>query len=59
MAAMFAGIWLMVRVFVAPQAEKANELTASVEMEDDMIDDYMISSIDDYTIFEALYADND
>ncbi len=59
MAAMFAGIWLMVRVFVQPQVEKSDELTASTEIEDEIIDDYMISSIDDYTIFETLYADND
>lgn len=59
MAAMFAGIWLMVRVFVQPQIEKANELAASTETEDDIIYDYMVSSIDDYTIFETLYAEND
>lgn len=59
MAAMFAGIGLMVRVFVGPQVERVDALTASVEAEEEMIEDYMISSIDDYTIFETLYADND
>ena len=61
MAAMFAGIWLMVKVFVAPQAEKATvmaENTTLEEVEDDAIDDYMMASIDEYTIFETLFADS-
>lgn len=61
MAAMFTGIWLMVKVFVAPQAEKATvmaENTTLEEVEDDAIDDYMMASIDEYTIFETLFADS-
>lgn len=56
MAAMFAGIWLMLQVFVAPVVEVDKELTAAIEQEED-IEEYMLYSMDDYTIFETLYAD--
>lgn len=62
MAAMFAGIWLMVKVFVAPHAEDAKvvaENTSAEVVEDDALDDYMIASIDEYTIFETLFADSE
>ena len=58
---MLAGIGLEVKVFVAPQAEKATvmaENTTVEEVEDDAIDDYMMASIDEYTIFETLFADS-
>ena len=53
---MFAGIWLMLQVFVAPVVEADKELTAAIEQEED-IEEYMLYSMDDYTIFETLYAD--
>ena len=56
MAAMFAGIWLMLQVFVAPVVEADKELTAAIEQEED-IEEYMLYSMDAYTIFETLYAD--
>ena len=62
MAAMFASIWLMVKVFVAPKAEKAEvvaENTSVEVVEDDAFDDYMMASIDEYTIFETLFADSE
>lgn len=58
MAAMFAGIWLMVQVFVAPIVQEEREMTAAIEHEEDL-EEYMLYSMDEYTIFETLYADND
>lgn len=58
MAAMFAGIWLMVQVFVAPAVEAEQELTAAAEQEE-VIDEYLLYSMDEYTLFETFYADNE
>lgn len=58
MAAMFAGIWLMVQVFVAPAVEAEKELTAAAEQEE-IMDEYMLYSMDEYTVFETFYADNE
>lgn len=58
MAAMFAGIWLMVQVFVAPAVEAEQELTAATEQEEEL-DEYMLYSMDEYTVFETFYADNE
>lgn len=58
MAAMFAGIWLMVQVFVTPAINAEKELTAAVEQEEDM-EEYMLYSMDEYTIFETLYAESE
>ena len=56
LAAMFAGIWLMLQVFVAPIVEADKMMTASAEQEEDL-EEYMLYSMDEYTIFETLYAD--
>lgn len=58
MAAMFAGIWLMVQAFVAPAVEAEKEMTAALEQEEDL-EEYMLYSMDEYTIFETLYADTE
>lgn len=58
MAAMFAGIWLMVEVIVAPSLEEMQHTAAIAEVEEEM-EDYMMSSIDDYVVFESYYADNE
>lgn len=58
MAAMFAGIWLMVQVFVAPIVNEEREMTAALEQEEDM-EEYMLYSMDEYTIFETLYAESE
>lgn len=58
MAAMFAGIWLMVQVFVAPAVEAEKEMTATIEQEED-IEEYMLYSMDEYTVFETFYANNE
>lgn len=62
MAAMFAGIWLMVQVFVAPAVEADQQLSAEAQQEERYeaeLEEYMLYSMDEYTIFETLYADND
>ena len=56
LAAMFAGILLMLQVFVAPIVEADKMMTASAEQEEDL-EEYMLYSMDEYTIFETLYAD--
>ena len=58
LAAMFAGIWLMLQVFVAPVVEADKAMTASVEHEEDL-EEYMLYSMDEYTVFETFYADNE
>lgn len=58
MAAMFAGIWLMVQVFVAPVVEADKAMTAANEHEEDL-EEYMLYSMDEYTVFETFYADNE
>lgn len=56
LAAMFAGIWLMLQVFVAPIVEADKVMTASVENDEDL-EEYMLYSMDNYTVFETFYAD--
>lgn len=56
LAAMFAGIWLMLQVFVAPIVEADKAMTASVENDEDL-EEYMLYSMDNYTVFETFYAD--
>ena len=56
MAAMFAGIWLMLQVFVAPIIDADKQMTAAIEHDEDL-EEYMLYSMDEYTIFETLYAD--
>ena len=58
MAAMFAGIWLMVQVFVAPAVNSQNEMIAETEHEEDL-EEYMLYSMDEYTIFETLYSESE
>ena len=56
LAAMFAGIWLMLQVFVAPIVEADKAMTASVENDEDL-EEYLLYSMDNYTVFETFYAD--
>lgn len=58
MAAMFVGIWLMMQVFVVPSIEADKQMTADAEQQD-LMDEYMLYSLDEYTVFEAFYADNE
>ena len=58
MAAMFAGIWLMVQAFVAPAFEAQQELLAANEQEQDL-EEYIYYSNNEYTFFEAFYADGE
>lgn len=58
MAAMFAGIWLMVQTFVSPVVQAEKEMTAAIEQEEEL-EEYMLYSMDDYAIFETLYAESD
>lgn len=59
MAAMFAGIWLMVQVFVAPAVQAEQELTADNERAEEVEEYIYYASVDEYTIFETLYADSE
>jgi hypothetical protein len=62
MAAMFAGIWLMIQAFVTPTIEADRLRTAEAEQEaqsEAELEEYMLYSLDEYTIFESFYADND
>ncbi len=58
LAAMFVGIWLMVQVFVVPVVDTQNEMIAEAEHEEDL-EEYMLYSMDEYTIFETLYAESE
>ena len=58
MAAMFAGIWLMLQAFVAPIIEADKQMKADIEQEEDF-EEYMLYSLDEYTVFETLYADSE
>ncbi len=60
MAAMFAGIYLMVSIFVGEDTKTDDVLMAetNAEGEEYLVEDYLMSSIDEYTIFETLYADS-
>jgi hypothetical protein len=58
MAAMFAGIWLMLQAFVAPIIEADKQMKADIEHEEDF-EEYMLYSLDEYTVFETLYADSE
>lgn len=58
MAAMFAGIYLMIQIFVAPSVEAEKEMVAENEQQE-VLDEYMLYSMDEYTIFETFYADSE
>lgn len=58
LAAMFAGVWLMVQVFVGPAAQEQKQQQAIAEAEAD-IEEYMLYSVDDYILFETFYADSE
>lgn len=58
MAAMFAGIWLMLQVFVAPSVEAEKAMIAANEQEEDL-EEYMLYSMDEYTVFETFYAETE
>lgn len=58
LAAMFAGVWLMVQVFVAPAAEEQKREQAIAEAKAE-VEEYLLYSVDDYVLFEALYADSE
>ncbi len=63
MAAMFAGIWLMMKMFTTissvesgqPEVAMATSVVEEEIIEDELIDFY----VDDYTVYEMLYADNE
>ncbi len=62
MAAMFVGIWLMLKVFIEPHVDKTElvaDNSSTEKVEDEVWDDYVVASIDEYTIFETLYADSE
>ncbi len=58
MAAMFAGVWLMVQMFVSPSAQQHQEEQAVAAVEADF-EEYLLYSVDDYVLFETLYADSE
>ncbi len=65
MAAMFAGIWLMMRMFtgltsVVPDASSETQAVASVVGEGVIVDDDLIDFyVDDYAVYDMLYADTE
>ncbi len=64
MAAMFAGIWLMMKMFTGIfSVEKGEtpdvEMTASAGEERLIEDEWIAHYVDDYTAYEMLYTDGD
>ena len=64
MAAMFAGIWLMMKMFTGIfSVEKGEtpdvEMTASAGEERSIEDEWIAHYVDDYTAYEMLYTDGD
>ena len=64
MAAMFAGIWLMMKMFTGIfSVEKGEtpdvEMTASAGEERSIEDELIAHYVDDYTAYEMLYTDGD
>ena len=64
MAAMFAGIWLMMKMFTGifsvEKGEKPDmEMTASATDGRTIEDEWVAYYVDDYTAYEMLYTDSD
>ena len=64
MAAMFAGIWLMMKMFTGIfSVEKGEtpdmEMTASATDGSTIEDEWIAYYVDDYTAYEMLYTDSD
>ena len=64
MAAMFAGIWLMLKMFTGIfSVEKGEtpdvEMTASVVEDTSVEDEWIAHYVDDYTAYEIYYTDGD
>ena len=64
MAAMFAGLWLMMKMFTAIfSVEKGEtpdmEMTASATDGSTIEDEWIAYYVDDYTAYEMLYTDSD
>lgn len=64
MAAMFAGIWLMMKMFTGIfSVEKGEtpdmEITASATDGSTIEDEWIAYYVDDYTAYEMLYTDSD
>ncbi len=61
MAAMFAGIWLMMKMFTTiSSVESGQPESGMVAAEEQVINDELLDFyVDDYTVYEMLYADSD
>lgn len=64
MAAMFAGVWLMMKMFTSifsvEKGENPNvEMTASVPEDSSIEDEWFAHYVDDYTAYEMLYTEGD
>ena len=64
MAAMFAGVWLMMKMFTGifsvEKGENPNvEMTASVPEDSSIEDEWFAHYVDDYTAYEMLYTEGD
>lgn len=64
MAAMFAGVWLMMKMFsgifsVEKGATPDVEMTASAAEENSVEDEWIAHYVDDYTAYEMLYTEGD
>ena len=64
MAAMFAGVWLMLKMFTGIfSVEKGEtpqvEMTASVPEESIVEEEWFAHYVDDYTAYEMLYTEGD
>lgn len=64
MAAMFAGVWLMMKMFtgifsVEKGATLDVEMTASAAEENSVEDEWIAHYVDDYTAYEMLYTEGD
>lgn len=64
MAAMFAGVWLMMKMFtgifsVEKGATPDVEMTASAPEEGSVEDEWIAHYVDDYTAYEMLYTEGD
>ena len=52
----------MLKVFIEPHVDKTElvaDNSSTEKVEDEVWDDYVVASIDEYTIFETLYADSE
>lgn len=64
MAAMFAGVWLMMKMFTGiSSVEKGEtpsvEMTASVSEDSSVEDEWIAHYVDGYTAYEMLYTEGD